>query len=338
MSKQLVIINNERVFSDKNLFYCDNIDMKSIPEGLNENFEVKLILRKSKIKGSHLINLNKIVLSSNIFSFFINIFKTFKTKKTNYLLISITPYTFLAYIFLLIFRKKIFIYLRSNGHEEYRAILGFIGPIIYHLMYIFVTFKSNIIVCEKKLIGNKKNDLVYPSQLDPNWFKDYKKPLLDKPRLLYVGRIKVEKGIFSLIKIIEEMVENLELSVVGKPENSKLKNKKINYLGYQNNAHALRQIYDEHNIFILPSFTESHPQALDESLARGRPVILFEEISHVVKNKQGVFISKRNSASLSKTIDYIMSNYSNIQNSMKKNNLPTRKNFISQMSNILSRN
>ena len=55
--------------------------MKSIPEGLNENFEVKLILRKSKIKGSHLINLNKIVLSSNIFSFFINIFKTFKTKK-----------------------------------------------------------------------------------------------------------------------------------------------------------------------------------------------------------------------------------------------------------------
>ena len=52
-----------------------------------------------------------------------------------------------------------------------------------------------------KSFGNKKNDLVYPSQLDPNWFKDYKKPLLDKPRLLYVGRIKVEKGIFSLIKI-----------------------------------------------------------------------------------------------------------------------------------------
>ena len=188
------------------------------------------------------------------------------------------------------------------------------------------------------LIGNKKNDLVYPSQLDANWFQDYKKPLLDKPRLLYVGRIKVEKGIFSLIKIIEEMVENLELSVVGKPKDAKLKNRKINYLGYQNNARALRQIYDEHNIFILPSFTESHPQALDESLARERPVILFEEISHVVKNKQGVFISKRNSVSLSQTIDYIMSNYSNIQNSMKKNNLPTRQKFISQMSNILSRN
>ena len=51
MSKQLVIINNERVFSDKNLFYCDNIDMKSIPEGLNENFEVKLILRKTKLSS-----------------------------------------------------------------------------------------------------------------------------------------------------------------------------------------------------------------------------------------------------------------------------------------------
>ena len=38
-----------------------------------------------------------------------NIFKTFKQKEKNYLIISITPYTFFAYLILFIFKKKIFL-------------------------------------------------------------------------------------------------------------------------------------------------------------------------------------------------------------------------------------
>ena len=334
----LVIINNESVYNDNNLFFCDNIEIKSIPEGLSKNIEVSMISRKSNIKRSHQINLSKIILASNIFTFLFNIFKTFKKKETNYLLISITPYTFFAYLLLFIFRKKVFLYLRSNGHKEYKVIFGFIGPLIYHMMYVFVTFKTNIIVCERKLVNKKKINLVYPSQLDIHWSKNIKEALLDKPRLLYVGRIKIEKGIFSLIEIIEEIDVDVELSIVGKPKSLKLHNKKINYIGYENNADALRKIYDGHNIFILPSFTESHPQALDESLARKRPVILFEEISHVIQNRQGIFVSKRNARSLTQTIEFIMSNYSNIQVAMEKNKLPTKQKFISQMTNILSQN
>ena len=70
--------------------------------------------------------------------------KTFRNKNALYLIISITPYTFLSYLLLLFFKKKNFIYLRSNGYEEYKAIFGFIGPLIYHLMFKVVTFKSNI--------------------------------------------------------------------------------------------------------------------------------------------------------------------------------------------------
>ena len=91
---KLIIINNEKVSNQSNNFYCDNIDMKSIPEGLNKNIEVSIIVRKSDIKRSHQINLNKVKIASNIFNFLFNIFKTFKHKKTNYLIISITPYTF----------------------------------------------------------------------------------------------------------------------------------------------------------------------------------------------------------------------------------------------------
>ena len=50
---------------------------------------------------------------------------------------------------------------------------------------------------------------------------------------------------------------------------------------------SLIKIYDNHNIFILPSFTEAHPKVIDESLARLRPVIIFEEIKHIIQNRKG---------------------------------------------------
>ena len=160
MANQIAIISNESVFQNDNDFFCDNIDMKSIPEGLSKNFEVVMISRKSKKKKSHKINFKKISTASNIFTYLFNIFKTFKHKEKNYLLISITPYTFFAYLILFIFRRKIFVYLRSNGYEEYGAILGFVGKCIYYIMYTVVTFKSEIITCQKNLV-KKKSELVF---------------------------------------------------------------------------------------------------------------------------------------------------------------------------------
>ena len=97
----------------------------------------------------------------------------------------------------------------------------------------------------------------------------------------------------------------------------------------------LIELYDNHNIFILPSFTEGHPMVLLESLARFRPVIIFEEISHVVGDKKGIFISKRNSVSLFEKIEYIRSNYSKIQEDMKNNNLPLKKDYLKEFQNLI---
>ena len=335
-NKKLVIISKEKIFKKDNSLYCDNIDIKSISEGFSRNLKVSVIAVKSNIIRFHKINLEQIEIASNIFTFLFNIFKTFKNKDVNYLLISITPYTFFAYLLLFIFRKKIFVYLRSNGYEEYKTILGPIGPLIYHIMYISVTFKSKIITCQKKLVKKENYDLVFPSELDINWLRNIAKPLLDKPRLLYVGRIKVEKGVFSLFKIFDEMTNDVELSIVGNTEDLKTNNKKINFFGFEYNVSALIKTYDNHNITILPSFTEAHPKVVDESLARARPVIIFEEINHIIQNRHGIFVSKRNAKSLSETIKFIMSNYSNIRENMEKNKLPTKQEFILQMAQILS--
>ena len=96
----------------------------------------------------------------------------------------------------------------------------------------------------------------------------------------------------------------------------------------QNNKSKLIKCYDDHNIFILPSFTEGHPMVLLEALARRRPVIIFDEIKHVIGDKKGIFVAKRNFINFFGTLNNIKKNYKRIQKDMKKNKLPTNKEFI----------
>ena len=106
MSDNLIIVSNESIFSDGESFYCDNIDMKSIPEGLSQNFQINLLARKSKKDRTHKINLRDIKLFSNLFAFLLGIFKTSKNQNTKYFVISISPYTFFACLVIFFFKKK----------------------------------------------------------------------------------------------------------------------------------------------------------------------------------------------------------------------------------------
>ena len=70
--KDLIIINNEKVFEENKNFYCDNLDLKILPEDLNNYYKVQYIVRssnKKKIKkliwtmlSHHLIFLNLFIL------------------------------------------------------------------------------------------------------------------------------------------------------------------------------------------------------------------------------------------------------------------------------------
>ena len=341
IQNKLCIISNEKITNSANNFFCDNLDMKSTPEGLNTNFDIHILARNSSKARSHKINIEKITLSKTFFGFIYSIFKSFKQKETKYLIISISPFTFFATIFLAIFRKKSMTYLRSDGYEEYKNILGFIGPIIYHLMFSVVSKISYLIGCNKKVLRGKEGKIIYPSQLTDKWFSNISTAELNKIKLLYVGRIKVEKGIYSLLKIIKDLEKDISLSIVGmeKEVNKTIKQENVNILEIETSEEKLIELYDNHNIFILPSFTEGHPMVLLESLARSRPVIIFEEIGHVVGSKKGIFIAKRNSESLFEKIEYIRNNYSKIQEDMKNNNLPLKKDYLKEFqSSILNFN
>ena len=329
MKKKLFIFSNESVSAKDEKFYCDNLDLKSTPEGLNKKFEVNLFARKSKKIRSHEIKIKKIKIFNNFFSYISSVIRSTKEKESKYLIISISPYTFIISLFLKFLRKKPIVYLRSDGYEEYKAILGKVGPIIYHFMFIIIASISNLISCGEYILKGRKGKVVYPSQLDSIWLKKPKNLDTKNFKLLYVGRIRVEKGIFFLANLIKNK-RDISLTIVGaeKGTSYNLNQSNIKILPNENNKTKLIKYYDDHDIFILPSFTEGHPMVLLEALARRRPVIIFNEIKHVIGDKKGIFIAKRNFINFFGTLNNVKKNYKRIQKDMKKNKLPTNKEFI----------
>ena len=66
---KVYIISNESIFEDATNSFCDNLDMKSIPEGLSKYFDVNIIARKSKLKRFHSLNKMNIKTAGNIIVF-----------------------------------------------------------------------------------------------------------------------------------------------------------------------------------------------------------------------------------------------------------------------------
>ena len=73
-----------------------------------------------------------------------------------------------------------------------------------------------------------------------------------------------------------------------------------------------------------------------EALARRRPVVVFDEIKHVIDDKKGIFVAKRNFADFFNVLNHIKKNYKKIQKELAQNKLPTNKDFIVQLSKAIN--
>jgi len=339
MEKNLVIINNEKCSVKDNNFYCENLEISSLSENLKNKYNIKFILRKGDATPVYKLDKSKTKISSNILFFTKNLFVSMVRDKANYLIISITPYTFYSFLILLLFRKKIFLYLRSDGKKEISLIFGRSLSFLYKIIENFMSKFSNLIVVNKLISKKEKYFLVNPSQIDKEWLTNSKIAKENSEiKLLYVGRFKIEKGIYSLINLFKKVSidnKNISLTLVGQGNRPKVEDDRIKFLHPISDKKKLIEEYDRHKILILPSYTEGHPQVLLESLVRQRPVIVFQEIKHVVENYQGVFVCERDYEQLTKTINYIDKNYEDILKGMSTNNYPTKENFFGQLSKIL---
>jgi len=324
--KKIYLVSNDKIWFSKKR-YTSNNDLNNIITCLTKNYDINLICRKSFKKFNFKLDEN---------------FKHFKfhkilEKKINILLISITPYNFFVLFYLSIIKKvdiKGFVYLRSDGFLEYKYRYGLLGYFFYYLMFYFITKKLKIISCSNNFTKVQSDIIVHPSELNSIWFDRKNSKKQYHTDFLYVGRFKKDKGSFYLVKIFKDILKNYSLTIVGNDKkliSEKYIAKNIDYKDSVSNIDELIKVYDSTKIFILPSFIEGFPKVISESLARLRPVIIFEDIKYVTHGRKGIFVCKRNDDSLRKTITYIFNNYKDIQKKIKKNYFFTKDNFKKEL-------
>ncbi len=320
--KKIYLISNDQVWLSKKK-YTSNNDLNNIVNCLKKNYDTNLVCRKSSKKLNFQLDDNlKHCEYDEIFE-----------KEINVILVSISPYNFFVLLYLMLIKRvnlKGFVYLRSDGFLEYKYRYGFVGYFVYFIMFTLIKNKLKILSCSKNFTNVDVKNIIHPSELNLSWFNRTNLEEKIKTDFLYVGRFKKDKGAFYLVKIFRDYFKDYKLKIVGNDKVSIPKKyfaKNIDYLSAISDSEELIKIYDSTKIFILPSFIEGFPKVISESLARLKPVIIFEEIEYIIHGREGIFVCKRDKKSLRDTITFILKNYTNIQKKIAQNYFYTKENF-----------
>ena len=331
--KQLIIISNDRLHFSSNTVCSDFNDTINIIESLSKINYLNFFSRKNIDKGIYeakVFNKSQLRISQ---------IKYLNLENQKICMISITPFNYLIFMIINFFNRRIkgFVILRSDGFKEYESKFGFMGKKFYGFLFKTILKKLIPVVVTSRMtnLKNYRYLKICPSEITDLWKKNLEKPNLEKANLLYIGRIKKEKGVFSLLKITKDLSIDFKLSIIGKSKKKFSEIKNVKLYNETSNVKKIINFYDKNNIFILPSYTEGSPKVILESLSRLRPVIVFKEISHVKANLKGIFVCGRNVDEFQKTIKYILKNYTMIQFEIKKNKILSRKKFQSDLIKII---
>ena len=323
--KNLIIISNDKINYEKNNISSDFNDTINIINTLKKKFNIYLVSLNSNKKQLFRTS------SSKISKFDFKNSKKIDTKIFLVLMISITPRNLLNFFYLkFLIKKNIkgFVYLRSDGFKEYNIKFGIMGYIFYSLIFDIIKSRLKIISVKSKFTKINTNRQLIPSEITEKWLKGQKSNFnKDKLKILYFGRFKKEKGFFYLIYLIQKMNINYNFTLAGDKVTKKINLKNTNFIGKISSERDIIRLYDNNDIFVLPSYTEGCPKVMHESISRMKPMIIFDEISHIKNMYKGIFCCKRNIIDFQKKIKYISKNYKLIQQQMKKNKIFTKKEF-----------
>lgn len=161
--------------------------------------------------------------------------------------------------------------------------------------------------------------------------------------LLYVGRLSIEKGVETLLKVVTETGYRLKIAGGGPLEDELRRNyrncKNIEFLGMQD-AISVVSLLNRAKAMVIPSECyENNPLSVIESLCAGTPVIgaRIGGIPELIKDKSGVTFESGNPVSMRKAIDLAMDkDWDN--DSIKKESLETFSptNYLNRLKEVYS--
>ncbi len=149
--------------------------------------------------------------------------------------------------------------------------------------------------------------------IDLSRFKQESDKQFDK-QIIYAGRLSKEKGSETLLKICNNLDDDVDLLIVGEgPEQEKfmninLKKKNIHYLGFQNHEKTISLIKGS-DILIQPSLSEGISTTLLEAMAC-KTCIVTSNVGgnlELIKNQEnGILIEPTNDKLFNKSINQLI--------------------------------
>jgi glycosyltransferase involved in cell wall biosynthesis len=175
----------------------------------------------------------------------------------------------------------------------------------------------------RKIIHSKSH--VIPNGIDDFWLDhapEKENRIGDVVKLIYAGRIDRNKNILAIqeaAKILREKGYRIELTVVGKATDRKLlaaiqADPYTEYLPAQPKENLI-DLYRDHNLFVMPSFTESFGLVYPEAMSQGLPVIYslgegFDK--QFPEGTVGYHVSAGDVASVAEGIEKVLSHFDRI--------------------------
>jgi len=220
-----------------------------------------------------------------------------------------------------------------------RIIILFEIVILKNANFVYPVSDELVELTEKR---NVRNKFYSPNYVDLSKFND-KHPQnylnsKEKLELLYVGRFEEEKGLkilLNAIKILYNESNKFELNLVGDGllkewilnfiKRNKIKNVKL--LGTFDYS-DMPKLYNEADIFVLPSLTEGSPGSVIEAMGCGTASICTAvgECPKIIKNgENGILIKPGNPQELANAILNLVNNKDLIEKLRKKGRISALK-------------
>lgn len=179
----------------------------------------------------------------------------------------------------------------------------------------------------RPMIGFKESDMIAHRMIDFN----------KKIKLLYVGRLVFDKGLFELLDALEALKAknyNIHLNLVGGGTDydalvSYIKQKKleenVTFFGMISDKDSLITVYKESDIFVLPTYHEGFPRVLYEAMMMHMPIMttFVGTINYLMKdNSNCLQLIPRDSKSIVDQTEKLINN-SDLAQSLADNGLKT---------------
>ena len=145
-----------------------------------------------------------------------------------------------------------------------------------------------------------------PTGIESNWIRHEIKASSEMRKVVFIGRYDPVKGIRELNEVLRtESFDALKFDFIGPFERSvRLDLPNVQYHGVITDQNMLRDLLDESDALILPSYSEGMPNVVLEAMARGLVILATEvgALTDLVGNQSGFVIKSPSVESLRKVL------------------------------------